>query len=219
MSRIAIFYHCRPSGGSPPIQVNHAISVIQEQFSAFARSGLADAAEHFVIGVSGGDEDAALVAMLAPAKATVLHHPEGSGDGEIPTLRALQQWIAGHKDWIVFYLHSKGVCYPGNTTWAAWRRCMEKVVVWNWRECAKDLQDGFDCVGPHWLTPQSHPAIVTSPYFGGNFWAATARHLSRLATLEPKASRYEGEAWIGRTHQRISVRPYSSHFPGAACMA
>lgn len=199
------------------VEFNHASDIFQELTHAVKASGLEDALSEYVIGSSGGDANFSACCQMAPAKAKVVGNPE-DGVAELPTLALLQDWAAkntGH----VIYIHGKGSLHSGPTkpTWAAWRRCMSNVVIWNWQSCMKDLSDGFDCAGPHWLTPERYRGIVGSPYFGGNFWTAHTRHLRRLPKIDIHASRYEAEAWIGRTKRKIACRPYASHFPMTHC--
>lgn len=217
MNPIAIFYHIRTSGNG--VDFDHATSIVQEQFRDVDKSGLLSAATEFYVGVNGGDADTCAVSMMAPEKANIIENPM-EGCGELPTLFNLQQWLPTHEDWHVLYFHTKGALHHGGTklTWASWRHCMANVVIWNWQMCVKDLNEGFDCAGAHWMTREKYPNIVGTPYFGGNFWWATAKYLSTLPTLSPFGpNRYEAEAWIGRSRRKVFARGYRDHFPGAAC--
>lgn len=216
MKPIAIFYHTYISG--PGVPIDHGISIFQEQMLDMASSGLLSAASEFYIGVSGGEANASAVAMMAPEKAKIIEHgPETCA--ELPTLCAMQNWLPGHDDWACLYLHTKGALYKGHPTWAAWRRCMMGVVVHSWKSCIRDLEQGFDAAGPHFLTPQAYPIIGNISYFGGNFYWATARYLATLPKLDPNGpSRWHAEIWIGSGKRKIRARPYQSHWPMAGCV-
>lgn len=214
---IAIFYHTFVSG--PGVAIEHGVSIVQEQIADLESSGLLSESAEFYVGVSGGVGNFCAVSTMMPQKARIVQHgPETCG--ELPTLCAMQDWLPDHRDWNVLYLHTKGALYQGNGTWAAWRHCMTNAVVHGWQQCIRDLDFGFDCVGAHWISPRQYGAIVGKyPYFGGNFYWATARHLLRLPKLSPNGpSRHEAEVWLGKTDQKIKHRDYSPHWPGPSCL-
>jgi len=217
MKPIAVFYHCRVSAnGDAPIPFEHGISVVARQVIALRDSGLAEAASEMFIGVNGGEEDTMAVSSLAPEKAKVIQHPDGS-KGEHPTLHALQKWLPEHRGWHVIYFHTKGATKPGNAFWDQWRDCMMKHCVWNWQQCVLDLEMGFDTAGVHYLVPEKYPGSVLSPFYGGNFWWAKSDYLLTLPPIAPSAvdrpSFYDAESWIGRGPRRPNARCYGSHWP------
>lgn len=214
--KLAVFYHAFPSG--PGVDINHGLAIVREQMAAVESSGLLSTVNELYIGVAGGEPNTCAVAMIAPEMASVAAHgPQTCG--ELPTLCALQEWLPGHGDWGVLYFHTKGALYQGNGTWDAWRRCMMSVVISDWRKCVADLEQGFDCAGPHWLTPARYPIIGQFPYFAGTFWWARGSYLETLPRLDPNGpSRYEAEVWIGRSKKRINARGYADHWPGAHCL-
>ena len=201
---LALFYHCILSGGSVLINTEFACSILMEQMTALARSGLLEAATEFHVGINGSEEDLELARLFVPAKARFIMHGAGSTT-EIPTLQHLQRWLPSHEDWKVLYHHQKGVTHPREPAYAVWRRRMERACVWNWRLCLDALANGSDACGCHWLTPQGFPKLVRSPFFGGTFWWANASYLKTLPGL-PIATwenRFEAEMWIGRSKPRV----------------
>lgn len=193
------------------------MSIVQDQMWALEKSGLLAAASELHMGVSSGTVNLCGVSMFAPKCANLFRNGDETC-GELPTLCVLQQWLKTHQDWYVVYFHTKGAQFPNSTTWTAWRRCMEDVILWNWKSCVGDLEQGFDCVGAHWLTPQAYPGMMNYPYFGGNFWVASVRYLATLPLLSPNGpSRHEAEVWIGRANRKIRFRDMKNHWPGAAC--
>lgn len=182
------------------------------------KSGLLAMTSCCTIAISGEEADYASACAMAPPEAQMVHNPP-NGVAELPTIKLVQDFARHNPDFCILYIHTKGALHHGGTksTWAAWRHCMSRVVIWGWQACVRDLTDGWDCVGAHWLTPRQYPSIVGSPYFAGNFWWATARHIRRLPPVDITAGRYEAEAWIGRSAKAPTARDYRPHFPGAIC--
>lgn len=221
MKPIAVFLHCRISGGDPNIPFDHAIGILAEQIILFQRSGLTGSADAFFIGVNGGETDAMAVQSIKPDKAIVIQHPDGAR-GEHPTLRYMQEWLPEHRNWNVCYSHLKGATHPGDATWAAWRACMSRVVIEGWRDCVRALEAGFDTAGAHWITSENCSIAPVTPYWGGNFFWATADFLSTLPLIAPTAVErghfYDAEVLIARGKRKAKARDFCPHFPGAACL-
>jgi hypothetical protein len=215
---IAIFYHCILSGGTIPINTEFACQIMQEQMAALAQSGLLAAADEFHIGINGGEEDVEIVRLFVPAKAKIVMHGAGMTT-EIPTLAYLRRWLPGHEDWKVLYFHLKSVTHPGEVLYERWRHCMERTVIWNWRGCVADLNNGTEACGCHWLTPERFPDYVKSPFFGGTFYWANARFFSTLPQLPVAtwANRFEAENWIGRGPRLPRVKDHHPGWPSLAC--
>lgn len=216
MKPIAIFYHAIFSGGTIPVDTSFACSIMREQMSALKRSGLMDQADEMHVGVNGDEGDAAIARMLIPRPSVkfTAHGPHTTT--EIPTLNVLRNWLPGHEDWRVMYHHLKGVTHPGEALYEAWRRRLEKAVVWGWRSCIADMDRGIDSCGAHWLTREQFPNLVHGPpFWGGTFWWATANYLLTLPPLPPAtwANRFEAEHWIGKSPQRARVRDYCPGWP------
>lgn len=214
MKKLAVFYHTFLFRGIPPVQSQSAVHITREQIlDAMTGSGLLDACEEFHIGINGGEESRVLADTFMPKKAQIMYHGLQSRS-EFPTMYALQQWIPGHEDWYVCYFQAKGATYPYLDPFGTiWRHCMQKNVINDWRKCVKDMDDGYESVGAHWLTPEAFPGMVGRPFWGGNFWWATAKFLMELPAL-PKTSDnyYLSEAFIG-TGRCPKVRDYAPHWP------
>lgn len=214
MKPLAVFYHGLFSSSSRPIDTGFACRMMQEQMRALKQSGLLDSISEFQIGINGSHDDAEIARLFAHPSAKITAHGARTTT-EIPTLNLIRQWLPGHDDWYVLYHHMKGVTHPGHPAYDNWRRRMEKVVVWDWRECISQLDRGIESCGAHWLTPEQFPTLVSSPFWGGTFWWATARFLLTLPPLPPAtwANRFEAESWIGRGPRRPSVRDYYPGWP------
>jgi hypothetical protein len=198
-----------------PIDTESACRIIQSQMRALKDSGLLDAADEFHVGLNGGHDDAEIVRMFSPClKVDIREHGPGA-TSEIPTMKWLREWLPDHQDWYVLYFHIKGISHPTDPFYARWRQRMEKAVVWGWRDCVAQLDSGVDACGCHWLTPEQFPAMVTSPFFGGTFWFATAKYLIQLPPLPAAtwANRFEAESWIGRRRPYPKVMDFLPGWP------
>lgn len=213
MKNLSVWYHCKISGDGIP-DPNFAFNVMVEQMETFKKCGLAEAASEIHIGVNGGDGDALLVSALGPPKA-LLHVHGKMVKSELPTQHLIQRWLTNHPDWYVLYFHTKGVTHPTEELYVRWRHRMEHACLWNWKQCVTNLDQGYEAVGCHWLTPEKFPSLVTSPFFGGTFWWTTAKYLMQLPKLpEPSwANRFEAESWIGRRRPYPRVMDYYPGWP------
>jgi hypothetical protein len=216
MRKLSVWYHTRLSGGQPHIDADHAMGIMAEQMNALIESGLSKAADKLFIGVNGGSADYAAACMLAPESAELVQHPDHFR-GELPTMFIMQQWCRGNPDAYVMYHHTKGAIHKGEPMYDLWRRRMENIVVWNWRQCVADLEQGTEAVGGHWLTPERFGPSVRAPFFGGNFWWAKAEFLNTLPQLRQTAENreqfYDAESWIGWGPRRPVVKDYYPGWP------
>lgn len=216
MHPVAIFYHCIFTGTERPINAGFAMDLMAQQMQTLEDVGLVNHASAMYVGVNGDESDADIARMLAPSKATVIAHGDGTGT-EITTMNLIREWVKSHSGWYVLYFHTKGVSHPEapNTTW---RLNMERHVLHNWRMCVLDLDQGYDCCGSYWLTPEEHQSWVKSPFFGGTMWWAKADYLATLPPLpEPTfVNRYDAEGWIGSGPKRPRVRNYIEGWPPQA---
>ena len=215
MRPIAIFYHTYFGGGSFPVTFDNSIRIVSEQLGAMQVYGLLAAAAKVVVGVSGSVQDFMIMQSAVPERCEVVHHTQGVG--ELPTMKLMQDFCKCNPEYYICYLHTKGVIHNGSPVFEAWRKCMERVVIANWKDCAKSLELGYDSAGAHWLTPGMYPIIGEVPYWGGNFFWATANHLNKLPPIDIHADRYQAEVWIGKSKKWPKVRDYAKHFPMGGC--
>lgn len=210
MNPICVYYHCILSGGSVPIDTEFACRILQSQMRVLKDSGLLDKADEFHIGVNGGHEDAEVIRLLSPCAKVDIREHGIHATTEIPTLKWMQEWLPGHRDWFVLYFHIKGVTQPLDEFHQHHRHVMEKAVVTNWRTCVKDLERGYDAVGVNWVDPITRP-VLPGRFFAGNFWLAKASFLLELPPL-PKSWSWENrciaEGWIGSGKRRPMVLDY-----------
>lgn len=117
----------------------------------------------------------------------------------------------------VLYAHTKGASDQSELN-VLWRRSMLDLVVRDRRFCESEIyKRGYDAVGTNFLTPEEYQGIVTSPFFGGNFWVATARYLRTLPTPPTRTrdnhGRFDAESWIGSGARRPFVLDRLPGFP------
>ena len=209
---IAIFYHAILSGGARNVNFNYAVNLVAEQMFALRNGGLIDKASEFHVGLNGNYIDQIALSVLCGKSAVIsCHGPDAVS--EIPTLAMIQQWVSKHPNWYVVYHHTKGVSTANHVQ--NWRRRMERFVITRWQDCVAQLESGKDACGCHWLTPETNPGTINSPFFGGNFWWAKSKYLMSLPIL-PKDSwenRYEAEVWIGKGKKRPFVHDFYPGWP------
>lgn len=214
MHKIAIFYHGIFRGTVRPIDPIFSTALMAEQMAALEACGLADFANEIWIGINGPEEDGDLARMLAPTKAKVIAHGEGTGT-EITTMNIIREWVKSHSGWYVLYFHMKSASHPENPN-TRWRLNMEQHVLANWRGCVLELDRGYDACGCYWLTPEEHPTMIQNhPFFGGTFFWTKSDYLATLPPLpEPEfVNRYAAESWIGSGPRRPRVKCFIDGWP------
>lgn len=221
MKPIAIFYHCLFALDRPDNVLQRACEIVCGQMQMASRSGLVDAASHFVVGVNGGLESVIYTKLFIPPKAQCVFHGLKS-HAENPTIVLLERWLADHPDWYVLYFHAKGCTHPPDSTYGLtvsdpWRNTMMGHLVLRWRQCVADLDAGAEAAGCNWLTGMGWDK--SQNLFGGNFWWAKSDYLRTLPSIMAREriktsgllaaeSRYESEVWIGNGPRLPKVAVY-----------
>lgn len=210
---LAVWLHARLSG--PPVIPDHAAEIFRSQIVTLQQSGLADECAELFVGCNAEDEP--IARSIAPAKAVFVRHPAGARS-ELPTLALLRAWLPSHGADYVLYMHTKCATRPDPLCYA-WRGCMTRKLVLDWHVPVHMLNLGMEAAGCHWLTPEKYPALVRSPFFGGNFWWARASFLATLPALPETASCredfYLAESWIGMG-RRPNVHDLHPDWPSLA---
>lgn len=189
------FYHVYASGRWEDPVFGHAAALAQSGYRGPVTVGLVGTPR---------DRDRArdgITTLFTAAGAAPDSWIEADSGYEQVTLAPLREYSAAHSG-AICYAHTKGAANTSHLT-PYWRRSMTRHVIGRWRECVRLLKCGYDTAGCHWLTPERHHQpplfIVTSPFYGGNFWWATTEYLRRLPP-PGTASRYDAEGWIGLGH-------------------
>jgi len=220
-SQIAVFFHCvfvKDAAGTP---YPNALPVIFDQMTNLATSRLLEVTSEFHVGINGGQESLGLAQVVFDPKARLTFHGPQCHT-ELRTLLMLEEWLPRHPDWLVLWWHSKGATKPLNDGFSEiWRRCMERTVIHNWRQCVADLEGDYDVVGCHYMEP---PATPPGQFImAGNFyWARAAflvtlpsimkRDRIRLSGLDSIESRYEAEVILGNGPRLPRVKDYHANW-------
>ncbi len=208
--RIAIFFHCLTHLGNPPELLPHAVTVINEQMCALEQSGLLKLCSEFIVGANGGDETKEILNLLIPARARIVLHGLESRSENLTIIEVEKFAKANPSDWLILYFHSKNATRDATSEYGrkaeAWRRCMVRQCVTNWRQAVQYLQQGYDVACVHWRT--GIMPDQSQHYAAGNHWWCTSRFFATLPSLYTRArikqsgignleSRYEAEIILG----------------------
>lgn len=119
-----------------------------------------------------------------------IHEGGGLEQYEYPSLEHVRRIAKRDPGSFILYIHTKGVrIEEGRTYRAQWRRYMAHWLITRWRESIEKLEDGYDVVGSI-LHKAPYP-----PHYSGNFWWATASHLSSLPVPAPQTFDSNRRAW------------------------
>lgn len=181
--RIAIFYHIYQDPDS------NWIPIVDNQIELLSNSGLLNAAEVLYIGLNG-DQDLPPF-PIDPTKMSVNTNSDWRDERE--TLRALKKFGEDNEDFVILYIHNKGVTDPDNTNIKDWVDILNYFCITRWKDCLKVLETRFGAVG----------ALLKERHYHGNFWWADAGYIKSLPDTklhrEYKISFLEcdPEYWIG----------------------
>ncbi len=220
--RIAIVYHCLLYWKEPPVILDSAFPIIQEQMEAMKGSGLLDAADQFFVGINGGGESEELATVLFPSKAKrVMHGLQCHSENR--TIDFMHQWCRSNPGFAVLYLHAKGSTHQTDSEYgrmaANWRRAMMDDTVTKWRQNVKDLESGIESIGSHFMKGM---ADGTQNLWAGNFFWVTSDYVTTLpriferdrikvSGIDALISRYEAEVWIGNGPRLPIVKEHKPH--------
>lgn len=190
--RLAHYYHCYAIPGWKPIMESHLNTLIA--------NGLPEFLGAFNLGIVGTKEQRQEVIDYCNTIITTNVVNEADSGWEQVTLIPLWK-DAGSYDYVL-YAHTKGVTLQNRVN-TNWRQSMTNGVVRDWAKCVEALQT-HDAAGLYWLTPEQWPNIVSTPFFGGNFWWATTRLIQQHKSEPPVDNRCQAESWLA---QNILPRP------------
>lgn len=194
--KLAIFYHCRISGGhnvdsGASIDPVWGRNLLSMQMAAICNSGLYENANKMVIGLNWDEFDTEMALTEIPEGATLIVHG-AKAESLLPTMVFMQKWARQHPDFYILFFHSKGATHPNDPFTTAWRNCMTRHLITDWRKCVADLDAGYDAVGCHWLhnspnDPNSN-RWGSNSFFAGVFFWTTAKYLNTLPPLPEKVT-------------------------------
>jgi hypothetical protein len=191
--RVWHFYHVWAAGAW--------VQPATEHFTALTDAGFEG---RVTVGLVGPPEDRKVARDILGSQAVPVDAWAEEDEGfEQVTLSAIHRDLHGIPGEIaIFYAHTKGAHHQ-NDAEDAWRRNMTKQLIFGMPKILGELLGEYDTVGCYWMTPQRNtvpPVSVTTPFYGGNFWWATASYLRTLPPVGP--GRYDAESWIGLSNPR-----------------
>lgn len=196
------YYHCFAGGAwSPPVR---------DHYTALGRAGLDDMVT--TIGLIGPEHDRRMAREMIdyrsgkwvlPKPARWLEASEGHEQLTLQQIHIDVHNIPG--EYAVLYAHSKGA-YDDSDANAAWRRSMTARVVGQWERCVELLEEGYDCVGCHWVKAEDYRSgdefKGEPPFFAGNFWWAKSSFLRTLPPPDNK-NRWAAEMWLSSGEPKV----------------
>lgn len=164
---------------------------IEDHFDALTRSGFADACPTMYVGMVGTPEQRFDCWEYLETQSPIPVHLRAQADEgwEQHTLQAMVNHLLVD-DSYVWYSHTKGA-WDASEINIAWRKSMEHDLFDRWEEVRDRLDEGYDVVGPHMI-----PVVHGGPFAGGNYFAASGRHI-RLQPPLCWDTRHNAENWIG----------------------
>lgn len=184
---IATFFHIWADGAWKLPMAEHLVTCKNAGFPATT---------HY--GIVGSAENRAKVREWLKARDTGPWRvcAEADEGWEAVTLDVLHEFALTAGDCALLYLHDKG-SYTNHPINHSWRGDAEQKLAAEWRHRVRDLET-HDGVGLHWLTPGEFGFRgCVKPFFGGNFWWATAEYVRSLPPVD-KTDRFAAETWIGQ---------------------
>lgn len=119
------------------------------------------------------------------------------------TLDPLYEMATRDPDAYYVYAHTKGAANFAPIS-EVWRNGMTLFTIVEWERAVEVLDEGYTTAGCHYqrIGPQ-----VTSPYWGGNFWWATGKHIKMLGICA-KDHRYCAESWVCLIYDDPYYKPF-----------
>jgi hypothetical protein len=178
--------------------VNDYMDIIKEQINLILRSGLYSRVDKIYIGCLG--EKSAynrLKSFISPhPKFEIYSYDIDIKKYEFHTLKIVHEVSLENEKFYGFYIHTKGVNYPGNQGGKYWLDYMNYYNLTKWRDAVKHLDVGYYTYGVK-LLPSSYPPAFKMHY-SGNFWWFNSDYVATLPPIDSmdKCNRYNAETWI-----------------------
>lgn len=174
--------------------INDWQKIVSEQIHLMRGSGLYEAVNVINVGALG---DSAQLEKLenfitANDKLRLATYSPEMNQYEFHTLRYMKDTIDRNPEFYGFYVHTKGVSYPGNEGGKYWRDYMNHYNLWEWRRCVEMLDRGYDTCGVK-LINKGWPM-----HYSGNFFWFNGEYAQRLVDVDRMnlKDRFNAEMWI-----------------------
>ena len=180
---------------------NSYLDIISDQLWLMIKSGLYCRVECIYIGCLGSNEEIIKLQNLFHdyEKIKIISHSPNLQSYEFHTLKILRAISISQPSFYGFYIHTKGVSYPGNEGGKYWRDYMNHYILTEWKEAVLQLDNGSDTYGVKLLTPLD---IMTNPakklHYSGNFYWFKSEYAKTLVPIESlnQNDRFEAEMYI-----------------------
>lgn len=174
--------------------VNHWKDILVEQISLMRISGLYDRVKNIYVGCIGAPEQLEILRRIVNPYPKIIVALYGSNARmyEFMTLALLKQKADILSQHYGFYIHSKGVSYPGNEGGKYWRDYMNYYNITRWKDAVEKLDFGYDTCGVK-LVNKIYPL-----HYSGNFFWYNSEYVKVLPDLVKidRTDRFKAEMWI-----------------------
>lgn len=172
--------------------INDYMRIVSEQIMLMRSSGLLNQVKEIRVGVTGSTEaKTSLEKFFVPfEKINIVAHSEDHKAYEFLTLKELKK-TADLKDFYGFYIHTKGVSWPGNEGGKYWRDYMNHYNITLWRDALSKLEFGYDTCGVK-MVNRGFPL-----HYSGNFFWFNSEYIRRLRPISSinQQDRFNAEMW------------------------
>jgi hypothetical protein len=176
---------------------NNCIDIIKCQLKCIVDSGLYDRLEVIYVGCVGDKRllDELKLVLIKYKKINIYSFNSEVKLYEFHTLKILHD-ISKKSEFYGFYIHTKGVNYPGNEGGKYWLDYMNYYNLTCWKDSVTNLDIGYETCGVKLLSARKDPAYQMH-YSGNFFWFKSnyAKYLINIDELDWN-NRGEAEMWI-----------------------
>lgn len=187
--------------------INHWQEIVNIQLDCMIKSGLYDKSECIYVGAVGSIQEYEKMKKLSHRYKKLILSVYDTNLLRYEFLTLNQLWVHACKDrkFFGFYIHTKGVSFPGNEGGKYWLDYMNYYNLTTWDEARKKLFEGYDICGVKLRTDQDSPAYKL--HYSGNFWWFDSIYIRslRCPLFMNQRDRFEAEMWIGTGKPKVAV--------------
>lgn len=174
--------------------INNWLEIITEQLEIMKDSGLYDEMRVLNVGAVGNEENLRTLQSFVKRnrKLDIAVYSDNLSAYEFHTLRFLKDVVDRGTNFYGFYIHTKGVSYPGHHGGKYWRDYMNHYNLREWKECVRHLHIGYETCGVKYIN-KKWPA-----HYSGNFFWFKSEYAKTLLPVDKMnlKDRFNAEMWI-----------------------
>jgi hypothetical protein len=176
--------------------INHWKEIITEQYKLMIQSGLIDSVDKIYIGALGSEFNLNVLKVFCKdkPKLTIENFALNIKEYEFPTLNVLRKKAIAQK-FYGFYIHTKGISWPGNEGGTYWRDYMNYYTLTRWKDARSKLVSGYDLCGVKLRLISDPPARKL--HYSGNFFWFKSDYVKNLPIPKLIYDRFDAEMWVG----------------------